>query len=85
VLGVALVPIAAELTAYYWSLLLALAFPMRRHPILAPGVCGLSALGWAVASVWHWTDQIHVWLSVLTVAFCAFTVRLVATRSGDPT
>jgi hypothetical protein len=81
VLGVALVPIAAELTAYYWSLLLALSFPMRRHPILAPGVCALSALGWAVASVWHWTDQIHVWLSVLTVAFCAFTVRLVATRS----
>ena len=82
VLGVALIPVGAELTAYYWSVLLALAFLRERHPVLAPGVCALSALGWSVASLWHWTDQIHVWLSVLTVAFCVFVVRLVA--GGSP-
>jgi hypothetical protein len=80
VLGVALIPVTAELTAYYWSVLLALAFLARRHPWMAPALCALSVLGWAVASLWHWTDQIHVWLSVLTVAFCVFTARLVATR-----
>ncbi|MGH0029526.1 MAG: hypothetical protein ACQGVC_07030 [Myxococcota bacterium] len=84
VLGVALVPVAAELTAYYWSLLLALAFASERHPVLAPGVAGLAASGWAVASLWHWTDQIHVWLSVLTIAFCVFVVRLVATGAREP-
>jgi hypothetical protein len=83
VLGVALLPIVAELTGYYWSILLALAFLAERHPVVAPGLCALSALGWAVASLWHWTDQIHVWLSVLTVAFCVFVVRLAATGPRD--
>lgn len=82
VLGVAWIPVAAELTGYYWSVLAALALLGGRHPVLLPGLCALSALGWAVASVWHWTDEIHVWLSVLTVAFCVFTVLLATPRSG---
>jgi hypothetical protein len=82
VLGVAWIPIGAELTAYYWSVLLALAFLHERHPSFGAALCGLAAIGWAIAEAWHWTDQIHVWLSVATVAFCAFAV-LLATPRGD--
>jgi hypothetical protein len=78
VIGVAWIPIGAELTAYYWSVLLALAFLHERSPWLGAAVCGLSAAGWWVGNAWHWTDQIHVWLSVVTVAFCVLAVLAIA-------
>jgi hypothetical protein len=78
VLGVAWLPIGAELTAYYWSVLLALAFLHERNAWMGAAVCGLSAAGWWVGHAWHWTDQIHVWLSVVTVAFCAMAVLAIA-------
>ena len=80
VLGVAWIPVGAELTAYYWTVLLALAFLMERHGVMGAALCGLSALGWLVGNTWHWTDQIHVWLSVVTVAFCVFAVLLATSR-----
>lgn len=83
-LGIATIPVALELTGYYWSVLLCLAFLHRRHPSVGAGLTGLAALQWAVAQVWHWTDEIHVWISVLTVAFCVYVVLLV-THRGDPT
>jgi len=76
VLGVTLIAVAAELTAYYWSALLVLAFLMEPRPVMGAGLCALAALGWWIGDHWHWTDQIHVWQSVATLAFCAFTVRL---------
>lgn len=81
VLGVAWIPVGVELTAYYWSVLLALALLMERHPSMGPALCGLSALGWGISETWHWTDQIHVWISVVTVAFSVFTVLLATPRS----
>jgi hypothetical protein len=78
VLGIAWIPIGAELTAYYWSVLLALAFLHERHAWLGAALCGLSALGWWIGHAWHWTDQIHVWLSVATAAFCAAAVLAIA-------
>ncbi len=56
---------------------------MERQPVMGAALCGLSALGWLVGNSWHWTDQIHVWLSVVTVAFCVFVV-LVATPREAP-
>jgi hypothetical protein len=82
VLGVAWIPVGAELTAYYWSVLLALAFLMQRHAVMGAALCGLSALGWAIGHAWHWTDQIHVWLSVVTVAFSVFVVLLATPRDA---
>jgi len=46
VLGVALIPLATELTSYYWSVLFALAFGMALRPALGAVLCGLAALGW---------------------------------------
>jgi hypothetical protein len=80
VLGVAWLPVASELTGYYWCVLAALALLGVRHPAMGPAVCALAAGGWAVGSLWHWTDEIHVWLSVLTVSFSVFTVLLVTPR-----
>lgn len=84
VLGVALIPVATELTGYYWSVLLALAFAMAVRPAIGAALCGLAALGWWVGDHWHWTDQIHVWISALTVVFCAFAVLLLAARPSAP-
>ena len=81
-LGVAWIPVAVELTGYYWAVLAALALLSVRHAAMAAALCALSAASWAVASVWHWTDEIHVWLSVLGVAFSVFTVLLLTPR-GD--
>jgi hypothetical protein len=80
VLGIAWIPIGAELTAYYWSVLLALAFLHARSPWLGAAVCGLAAAGWGVGHAWHWTDQIHVWLSAVTVAFCVLAVVWLARK-----
>ena len=79
-LGVALIPIAAELTGYYWAVLLALAVLTERFRDIGAGLCAVAALGWGVAQIWHWTDEIHVWISVVTVAFCLYVVLRVTPR-----
>jgi hypothetical protein len=92
-LGACLVPVALELTGYYWSLLLVIGFLAARHPILAPALCGFAAAGWGVSELWHWTDQIHVvWSAlgvVLAIACCgvvaAQSARVVAARSARVT
>jgi hypothetical protein len=83
VLGVALLPVATELTGYYWSVLLAFAFAAERKPVMAVALCALAALGWAIGDHWHWTDEIHVWISVLTVSFCVFAVLLLTPREAS--
>jgi hypothetical protein len=82
VLGIALIPIATELTSYYWSVLFALAFAMSVRAPLGAALCGLAALGWWIADTLHWTDQIHVWISTVSVAFCVFAVLLLTERSS---
>lgn len=81
-LGLAWIPVGAELTAYYWALLMGLAFLWERHTVMGAAVCGLAALSWLVGNTWHWTDQIHVWLSVVTVAFSVFVVLLATPREA---
>jgi hypothetical protein len=84
VLGILWIPIAVELTAYYWSVLLVAGFLHERHATIGAALCGLSTAGWAIAEAWHWTDQIHVWLSVAAVAFCAYAVVCAARRPPAP-
>jgi hypothetical protein len=83
VLGVTLVAVATELTGYYWSALLVLAFLMERRPVMGAALCALAAVGWWIGDHWHWTDQIHVWQSVAALAFCAFATRLLTEDSAN--
>jgi len=75
-LGAALVPVALELTGYYWSLLLILAFLGERRPAIGPALCLFGISGYAVSELWHWTDEIHVVVSVLGVALAFLAVWL---------
>jgi hypothetical protein len=75
-LGAALVPVALELTGYYWSILLVLAFLGERRPAVGPTLCLFGVAGYAASEVWHWTDEIHVAISVLGVAFACLVVWL---------
>jgi len=84
-LGVALIPVALELTAYYWSALLLLAFLGGRLPLLAALLCAFSAAGWAASELWHWTDEIHVALSALGALLAASVLLLETLRRGRVT
>jgi hypothetical protein len=76
ILGAAGIPVALELTGYYWAVLLVLAFLGARRPSIGPVLCVFAASGYAVSEVWHWTDEIHAALSVLGVALAFYAVWL---------
>jgi hypothetical protein len=76
-----LIPIATELTSYYWSVLFALVFAMPVRASMGAALCGLATVGWWIGDSLHWTDQIHVWISTVSVAFCVFTVLLLTDRA----
>jgi hypothetical protein len=83
------VPIAFELTCYYWALLAAYALLWQRHPSIGAALCALSAAGWWIASPTHWYDELFydetfTGISLATVVFVSFaTVRcLLPSRPG---
>jgi hypothetical protein len=82
-LGATLAPIALELTGYYWSLLLVLAFLGARRPACAAALCAFAAAGWGASELWHWTDQIHVAISWLGVALALACVGLLQPGAKD--
>jgi hypothetical protein len=51
VLALGLIPIALELTGYYWSVLAAYALLWERRPWIGAALCALSAAGWAIAGL----------------------------------
>jgi hypothetical protein len=83
VLGLGLVPIALELTCYYWAVLVAYALLWERHPWVGAALCALSAAGWWIAGRLLFYDEIFPWISLATVAFVVFaTVASLARGSG---
>jgi hypothetical protein len=72
VLGVGLIPIAAELTCYYSAILAAFALLWNRHPAVGAALVGLSALGWLLAERFLFYDEIFTWISLATVGFVLF-------------
>jgi len=83
-LGTGLVVVAAELTSYYYSLLLGYGLLWSRHPAVGAALCGLSALSWGLAEVFGFYDEIFTWASLACVAFVAFATIAVgrAPRPG---
>jgi len=81
-LGAALVPVALELTGYYWSLLLVTGLLAARTPSIGVALCGFTAAAWGASELWHWTDQIHVAWSALGVVFAVACAGLVLRARG---
>lgn len=72
VLAAGLVPVALELTSYYWALLAVFGLLSLRYPPVGVALCGLSALGWLLASRLGFYDRIFPWISVATAIFVVF-------------
>lgn len=73
ILGVALIPVATELTGYYLAVMLALGLLSVRWESVGVALCATAALSWAVAQMAVWTAHIHVWNSLLLVALSTWT------------
>jgi hypothetical protein len=74
VLALGLVPIALELTCYYWALLAAYALLWERSPWIGAGLCALSASGWWIADRWLYYDEVLPWISLATAAFAVLAL-----------
>jgi hypothetical protein len=72
VLAAGLVPIGLELTSYYGALLAVFGLLTLRHPPVGAALCGLSALGWLLATRLAFFDVIFPWISIATAFFVAF-------------
>jgi hypothetical protein len=75
-LGIGLIPVAFELTNYYYAILLGYACLSARWPGVGPALLGLSAIGWAIAGRMQWQDEILVWASVSVLVFVCFCTLL---------
>jgi hypothetical protein len=82
VLGVGLIPVAGELTGYYYAVLLLLGLLWMRQPWVGVGLCALSAGGWMIASRWHAFDDIHaLWSAAVLALVLAVTAAFAWGRS----
>ena len=85
-LGIGLIPVAFELTNYYYAILLGYGLLVVRWPGVGPALLGLSALGWAIVDRRQWQDEIMVWASVSVLVFVCFCtlLPLYRTPQHDP-
>src|SRR5262245_568091 len=69
VLALGLVPIALELTSYYWAVLAAYALLRQRSRWVGAALCALSASGWWIADRWIYYDETLPRISLATAVF----------------
>ncbi|MGI9590383.1 MAG: hypothetical protein ACR2P8_03365 [Myxococcota bacterium] len=72
VLSLGILPVAFELTGYYYAVLLAYGFLTIQRERIGAALCALSALSWLFVEVWHWTDVILTWTSLAAVGFVTY-------------
>jgi hypothetical protein len=72
VLGIGLIPVAFELTNYYYAILLGFGLLAARHAFIAAALCGVAALSWAIVDLLHWQDEILTGCSAMVVLFVVF-------------
>ena len=82
-LGIGLIPIAAELTGYYYAVLLGMGLLWTRRESVGAALCGLSALGWGIANRWHFYDEIYTWISLAAVAFVLLATAVFLAKPGE--
>jgi hypothetical protein len=76
ILGIGLIPVAFELTNYYYAILLGYGLLVVRWPGVGPALLGLSALGWVIVDRRQWQDEIMVWTSVFVLGLVCFCTLL---------
>ena len=81
VLGIGLIPIATELTSYYYCILLGYAALARRRESLGILLVLLSALSWGFVEIWHWYDEVFVWTSLAVVLLVVYATA--STSAGS--
>ncbi len=87
ILALGLLPIAVELTGYYYAVLLAYGLLWTRSQAIGTALCAVSALSWLFVEIWHWTDEILTWTSLacaLFVTYAAVETLREERRSGAP-
>jgi hypothetical protein len=82
ILGTTLIPIATELTCYYYAILAIFGLLWRKFPSSGALLCGLAAASSIVPALLSSDDDVYAVLSALTLAYVtAVTIHvLVSTR-----
>jgi len=83
VLGIGLLPVAGEVTGYYYGILLGYAFLWPLRPGIGVALCALSCLSWLTVEIWHWTDSSLVATSLAATAFVLYAT-IATLRSPTP-
>jgi hypothetical protein len=82
VLGVAVLPVAVELTCYYYAILLALGLLWPKHRWVGVGLCVLSAFSNLVPALLPMDDDIYAAISVGAVALVLGVTGWVAAQGS---
>jgi hypothetical protein len=85
VLGIGLLPVAGEVTGYYYGILLGYAFLWTLRPGIGVALCALAAFSWLAVEIWHWTDSSLVATSLVATAFVLYaTIAILRTPAAGP-
>jgi hypothetical protein len=83
VLGIGLIPVAFELTNYYYAILLGYGLLFLRKEVIGAALCGVAALSWAIVDRWQWQDEILTWCSAMVILFAIFCTGLMLREERD--
>jgi hypothetical protein len=84
VLGTALIPVATELTCYYYAILAIFGLLWRKFPLSGALLCGLAAASSIVPALWSSDDDVYAVLSALTLAYViAVTIHVNVSATRD--
>jgi hypothetical protein len=87
ILGVGLIPVAFELTNYYYAILLCYGLLVDRWASAGPMLLGVSTASWVISGRLQWTDEIMVTASLavlLLVLHCTLQPLVSAAPARDP-
>lgn len=79
-LGLGLIPVAAEVPCYYYSALLGYGLLAHRYRGVAAGLNLLASAGWLVVATWPNYDERYTWLSVLSLLYVVGVTARAAVR-----
>ena len=77
VLGIGVIPVAFELTNYYYAVLLGFALLSARRREFGTALCGVAGVSWVIAGTFQWRDEIMTWCSAMVIFYVVWcTARL---------